>query len=212
MKIKSFTFNQFQERSFVIYDDSKECIIIDPGCYSTQEEVELEDFIKKNNLIPTKVINTHCHIDHVLGNSFVVEKWKIPLYIHKLDLPILENVKDISILYGFEKYKASPYPNNFLKKGDVIAFGKSKLDVIFTPGHSPGHICLYSEKEDFIVSGDVIFRGSIGRTDLPGGNYEVLINSIKSEIMHLKNCTKIFCGHGPSTVLEFEKSNNPFLK
>ncbi len=123
MKIKSFTFNYFQENSFVIYDNSKECIIIDPGCYSLEEEEELENFITKNNLTPVKVINTHCHIDHILGNNFVINKWNIDLYTHELEVSILNNAKEISSLYGFEKYKPSPLPNAFLSEEDTINFG-----------------------------------------------------------------------------------------
>ena len=211
MKIKSFTFNYFQENSFVIYDDSKDCIIIDPGCYSVEEEEELENFITKNNLTPVKVINTHCHIDHILGNNFVINKWNIDLYIHELEVSILNNAKEISSIYGFEKYKISPLPNKFLSEGDTINFGRSKLDILYTPGHSPGHICLYHKKENILISGDIIFKGSVGRTDLPGGNHQTLIQSIHKKILPMPDNTVIFCGHGPSTILEKEKKENPFL-
>ena len=172
MKVKSFTFNQFQENTFVVYDKTKECLIIDPGCYSENERTELRTFIMNEGLKPVKLINTHCHIDHVLGNKFVSELWDLELYMHKEDLPVLKNVKDISGFFGFENYEKSPSPKHFLAQGDTLNFGDSSFDILFTPGHAPGHICLLSKKDEFIIAGDVLFNGSIGRTDLPGGDYD----------------------------------------
>ena len=182
MRIKSFVFNPFQENTFVLYDKSRECVIIDSGCYEKAEEKELEDFITEKKLKPVALLNTHCHIDHILGNQFVAEKWGVELQMHKNDLPLLENAGQISKMYWLENYSGSPYPKHFLKDGDTFSFGKSKLDVIFTPGHAPGHICFYSKQHNFIISGDVIFQMSIGRTDLPFGDYDTLINSITKKI------------------------------
>ena len=212
IKIQSFTFNGFKENTYVLFDESKKCIIIDPGCYEQNEKLELEIFIVDNELEPVKLINTHCHIDHVLGNRFVAEKWGLDLEMHELDLPTLRSVKDYCQLYGFHNYEESPEPSTFLKEGDKIHFGNSSLDVLFTPGHAPGHIVLYSNEQHFVIGGDVLFQMSIGRTDLPGGDYDTLINSIKDKLLPLDEQTKVYSGHGPSTTIGYEKTNNPFLK
>ena len=212
MNVKSFTFNPFQENTYIVYDKTKECLIIDPGCYTDAERKELQAFIEEKELTPVKLINTHCHIDHVLGNKFASEKWDIQLYIHKEDLPVLEKVESIGKMYGLENYESSPYPKHFLTQGDTLTFGESSFDILFTPGHAPGHICLYSKENNLLISGDVIFQRSIGRTDLPGGDHSTLINSIITKLFPLPNETQIFCGHGPSTNLGYEKEHNPFLQ
>ena len=211
MNIKIFTFNQFFENTFIISDSTNECIIIDPGCYDKKEKQILQDYILSNNLVPTRLINTHCHIDHILGNNFVSKTWDLELEIHHKDINLLKNSKDIADLYGFVNYEKSPITNKFLVEGDIIEFGKSNLEVLFTPGHAPGHISLYSKNENFIISGDVLFNNSIGRTDLPGGNYSTLIDTIKSKILCLDDSTVVYCGHGPSTTVGKERINNPFL-
>ena len=211
MKVQSFTFNPFQENTYIIYDETKECLIIDPGCHTKKEENILQDFITNHSLNPVKLINTHCHIDHILGNKFVSDMWNIELYMHKADIPLLENAKSISALYGFNNYKLSPSPKHYLEDGDILKFGKNYFEVIYTPGHAPGHICLYNQENKLLIAGDVIFQTSIGRTDLPGGDYNTLMTSIKTKLLPLPKKTKIFCGHGPSTILEYEKQNNPFL-
>ncbi len=212
MKIKSFTFNPFQENTYIVYDETKECIIIDPGCYTDKERDELRKFITNEGLKPVKLINTHCHIDHVLGNKFVSELWDLELYMHKEDLPLLENAGNIGKMYGFEDYEGSPYPKHFLAQDVRLTFGESSFKILFTPGHAPGHICLYSKENNLVIAGDVLFQGSIGRTDLPGGDHNTLINSIKTQLFPLPNETQVFCGHGPSTNIGYEKKNNPFLQ
>ena len=212
MEIHQITFNTFQENTFILWDNTTDCIIIDPGCYERNEELLLVDFINKNNLNPVKLINTHCHIDHILGNKFVSEKWDLELYMNKIDLPLLEDSGDIARMYGFEDYKGSPYPKHYLEEGDILEFGESKLEILFTPGHAPGHICLFNKEEGFIVSGDVLFNGSIGRTDLPGGDFDTLIESIKTKLMTLQDETIVYCGHGPSTSIGRERLSNPFLQ
>ena len=212
MEIHQITFNTFQENTFVLWDNTGDCIIIDPGCYERNEEQKLVDFIKKNNLNPVKLINTHCHIDHILGNKFVSEKWDLELYMNKIDLPLLGGAGDIARMYGFENYKGSPYPKHYLEEGDILEFGESKLEILFTPGHAPGHICLFNKEGSFIVSGDVLFNGSIGRTDLPGGDFDTLIESIKTKLMTLQDETIVYCGHGPSTSIGRERLSNPFLQ
>ena len=212
MEIHQITFNTFQENTFVLWDNTGDCIIIDPGCYERNEELELVDFINKNNLNPVKLINTHCHIDHILGNKFVSEKWDLELYMNKIDLPLLEGAGDIAKMYGFKNYKGSPYPKHYLEEGDILEFGESKLEILFTPGHAPGHICLFNKEGSFIVSGDVLFNGSVGRTDLPGGDFDTLIESIKTKLMTLQDETIVYCGHGPSTSIGRERLSNPFLQ
>ncbi|MBT5615839.1 MAG: MBL fold metallo-hydrolase [Flavobacteriales bacterium] len=211
MKIKSFTFNPFQENTYVVYDDTKECIIIDPGCYTDKERDELRRFITSEGLKPVKLINTHCHIDHVLGNKFTSELWDLELYMHKEDLPLLENAGNIGKMYGFEDYEGSPYPKHFLAQDDTLTFGESSFKILFTPGHAPGHICLYSKENNLLIAGDVLFNRSIGRTDLPGGDYNTLIKSIKTKLLPLDENTIVYCGHGPSTSIGKEKMSNPFL-
>lgn len=211
MKIKSFAFNPFQENTYVVYDETKDCIIIDPGCYTEKEKTELRRFITSERLKPVKLINTHCHIDHVLGNKFASELWNLELYMHKEDLPLLENAGNIGKMYGFEDYEGSPYPKHFLAQNDMLTFGDSSFKILFTPGHAPGHICLYSKENNLVISGDVLFQGGIGRTDLPGGDYDTLIESIKTKLLPLDENTIIYCGHGPSTSIGKEKRSNPFL-
>ena len=212
MKIKKITFNNFMENTFIVYDQTKECIIIDPGCYSNEEKEELLSFITINQLKPTLLINTHCHIDHVFGNNFVNKNWNTGLVINKLDLEILNSAHLVAQSYGFNNYEPSPQPSKYITEGDIISFGKSELKVLFTPGHAPGHISLYSEKDEFIISGDVLFMNSIGRTDLAGGDHETLIKTIKTKLMTLPKQTKVYCGHGPETTINYEKNNNPFLR
>ena len=212
MKIKSFTFNPFQENTYIIYNSKKECLIIDPGCYTNEEEKKLYDFIKNNKLNPIKIINTHCHIDHILGNQFVHKTWKIDLHIHINEIEQLNNSENIAKIYGLDEYKPSPKPTHFIRENQKIQLGSYNFKILFTPGHSPGHICLYNEVDNFIISGDVIFKNSIGRTDLPGGDYNTLMNSITEKILTINESLKIYPGHGPSTILKDEKETNPFLK
>ena len=212
MKVKCFTFNPFQENTYILHDNTNECVIIDPGCSNINEQIELINFIKSNDLTPVKLINTHAHIDHIFGNKFISRLFKIDLYLHKLELKLLKEAKNIAKSYGIENFESSPLPKYFMNEGDIISFGNTSLEVLFTPGHSPGHICLYNKKNNILIAGDVIFKLSIGRTDLPGGNYDTLISSIKNKLYNLPANTEIFCGHGPITNIGFEKLNNPFLK
>lgn len=211
INVHYFTFNGFQENTYILYDETKECVIIDPGCYTNEEQQELSNYIDHNGLKPVKLLNTHCHIDHVLGNNFVAKKYKIGLEMHEKDLPTLHATPEYGHLYGFNIDK-SPEPTVLLNEGDTVKFGNSELDVVFAPGHSAGHIVFIANKEKFIIGGDVLFYGSIGRTDLPGGDYDTLINSIKTKLLPLANDFKVYSGHGPATSIGFERDNNPFLK
>lgn len=210
IKIAQFTFNAFQENSYVLFDETKECVIIDPGCYEKSEQLELQNFIQENDLKVVKLLNTHCHIDHVLGNSFVKETYKVDLYIHKEDEATLLSVKSYAPSYGFPMYQEAE-ADHFLKEGDVVTFGKSKLDVLFVPGHAPGHIVFVNKEQKFCINGDVLFQRSIGRTDLPGGDHETLIKNIREKMFALPDDLTVFTGHGPSTTIGEEKRENPFL-
>ena len=212
MKIKTFTFNPFAENTYVVYDEeTKDCIIIDPGCYDSSEEKMLFNFISSKKIVTKTLINTHFHIDHIFGNNFVIKSWNIKLFTHKKEEELLNQSENIAKSYGLENYQPSPKADNFIDENDNIELGKEQFNIFFTPGHSPGHICLYNKKHNILISGDVIFMNSIGRTDLPGGNHKTLIESINKKIINLPDETTIYCGHGPSTNLANEKINNPFL-
>lgn len=211
LEIKSFTFNAFQENTYILFDETKECAIIDPGCSNAMEEKKLADFIEENKLKPTKLLNTHCHIDHILGNRFVAEKYNLKLEINEHDLPTLEAGERVAQMYNID-YNPSPEPSVFLTENDKIKIGNYDLEIFFTPGHSPGSITFYNKQQQFIIAGDVLFYGSIGRTDLPGGNHQTLIKSIKQKLFLLKDVTTVYSGHGITTTIGFEKLNNPFLK
>ena len=212
MQIQVFTFNQFFENTIIVFDKTKECVIIDPGCYTISEKDTLQKYISINNLIPVKLINTHCHIDHILGNNFIAKTYDLELEMNANDMGLIKSSNEIAQLYGFTDYEMSPLPKKFLNEGDTLEFGNSQFKILFTPGHAPGHISLYSEKDGLLISGDVLFNNSIGRTDLPGGNYDLLIESIKNKILTLNDNTIVYCGHGPSTTIGYERLNNPFLK
>ncbi len=209
--IQSFTFNPFQENTYIAYDETKECIIVDPGCYDKSENLILNNFIKKNYLKPVALVNTHCHLDHIFGNKFVAETYKLNPIMHKLDKPILEYAPLAATTYGVH-LETLPKVSHYIEEGDFITFGNSKFEIILTPGHSPGHICLVNEEENIILSADVLFHLSIGRTDLPMGNHETLLKSIKEKLLILDNNIVVYPGHGPNTTIGFEKTNNPFLK
>lgn len=211
IKIAKFTFNPFQENMYVLYDETKECVIIDPGCKSTEEKQMLADYIEKEGLKPVKLLNTHCHVDHVFGNYFVSKTYGLELGIHKLDLPTLALVPQACKLYGIPGYELSPEPTWFFDEGDVIKFGDSKLDVIFGPGHAPGHVAFYSEPDKFVINGDILFQGSYGRYDLPGGDFDVLKKTITEKMFALPDDTVVFCGHGGETTIGQEKRTNPIL-
>lgn len=211
MIIHSFTFNDFQENTYILIDElAKTCIIIDPGCNGTAENLTLSSFIEKNALTPVRLINTHCHIDHVLGNQYVAEKYNLELTSHQGEIRVLASCDAVAKMYGIP-YSISPPIMNFLNDGEEIEFCKGKLKVLLCPGHSPASICLYHEASKSLIAGDVLFNRSIGRTDLPGGDYDTLIESIKSKLWPLPNETVVYPGHGSATTIGDEKLYNPFL-
>ncbi len=209
--VKSFCFNSFDENTYVLSDSSGECIIIDPGCHLKDEEIEISDYVSQNNLTPVRLINTHCHIDHILGNYYISNRYGLKLETHEAEIPVLDSSSYVSKLYQIN-LTPSPQPETFLKEGDVVKFGVSELEVLFTPGHSPGSISFYSSANNFVISGDVLFERSIGRTDLPGGNYDTLIDSIVSKLLPLGDETIVYSGHGNPTKIGEERKLNPFLR
>ena len=209
IEIKKFTFNPFQENTYVLYDHTKECVIIDPGCYEEAEQVELVKFIKDHDLKPVKLLNTHGHIDHVLGNYFTAKTYGIDLFAHANIIGQLNNIPNYSAMYGLDKYQMSPEPKHFLKEGDKITFGESELDVLFCPGHAPDHIVFYSANQNFVINGDVLFEGSFGRIDLPGGDFLTLKDSILNKLFTLPKNTVLYTGHGNETTIESEITTNP---
>ena len=209
--VAKFTFNPFQENTYIVYDETGECVIFDPGCYTEEEKKQLTNFIDANHLKPVRLINTHCHLDHVFGNKFVAEKYDLGLEIHKEELPVLKAVPQISTMYGLPQPEPSPMPTNFLEPGTSLAFGNTRLDILFTPGHSPASISFFCERSNFVIAGDVLFYESIGRTDLPGGDFNTLIQSIKTQLYPLGDEVRVYSGHGPETTIGHEKEHNPFL-
>lgn len=211
MHVVMFTFNPFQENTYLVWDDTKSCVIFDPGCSDPSEQEELAGYIEENDLIPRRLINTHCHLDHVFGNHFVAKTYDLPLEIHADELPVLQAVPQICKMYGLAYPDPSPLPGNFLEAGNYLEFGESRLKILLTPGHSPASLSFHAEDERFVIAGDVLFRDSIGRTDLPGGDHATLLQSIRRELFALPNETTVYPGHGPSTTVGYEKLNNPFF-
>jgi glyoxylase-like metal-dependent hydrolase (beta-lactamase superfamily II) len=209
MTIQSFVFNPFSENTYVAFDETKEAVIIDPGCYEPTEKAELDQFITSKGLTVKFVLNTHCHIDHVLGNFHFKTKYKVPLAINKQDEKVLLAVQSYASNYGFAGYQPT-LPDRFLEENESFAFGNTNWKILFLPGHSPGHIAFYDEQKKTIFSGDVLFKRSIGRTDLPGGNFDVLLKSIQQKLFLLPDDVVVYSGHGPTTTIGEEKKSNPF--
>ena len=207
--IQQFTFNPFAENSYVLYDDTKSGVIVDPGCYEEHERQQLKSFIEKEGIKVEKVINTHCHIDHVLGNDWACRTFGVSLFIPEGEVPVLQSVPAYAGNYGFPQYQPAAV-GGYIKPEESLTFGNASMEVLLVPGHSPGHLAFYAEEEGFCVGGDVLFQGSIGRTDLPGGNFDQLIRSIHTHFFALPDKTEVYCGHGPSTNIGFEKVHNPF--
>ncbi len=210
--VVSLTQNPVQENTYLVYDkESKEAIIFDPGCYTPAEEKELAGQIERFGLKPVKLINTHCHFDHVFGNAFVKDTYALELGIHPLEEQILESAPMFVQAYGMSPMTPSPAPDYFIHEGDSVTLGAAIFEVLFCPGHSPGSLCFYNRAEGYVIAGDVLFRRSIGRTDLPMGDHDALIGSILTRLMPLPDETVVYPGHGPSTTIGEERRENPFL-
>ena len=209
LQIRKFEFNPFQENTYVLSDDTKACVVIDPGCCDKPEQDELVDYIESNGLSVKLLLNTHCHIDHVLGNWFVKERFHVPFLIHRIEEIVLKAQKVLAPNYGFHQYQEAA-PDDYLEEGKPVRFGQEELDVIFVPGHAPGHVAFYHSASKTLVGGDVLFYNSVGRIDLPGGNYLTLMESIQKKLFKLPDDTVVYPGHGPETSIGFEKKTNPF--
>lgn len=209
--IHKFTFNPFQENTYVLVNDQKHAIIIDPGMYEIPEFDHFFKFLTDHEIKPVLLLNTHTHLDHLFGNAAVMMKYKVPLAFHHLDRPVFDAAKSAGALYNME-FVTSPPPTGYLQSDEEINLGTDTLRVLFTPGHSPGSVCFYCEAQQFVIGGDVLFQGSIGRTDLPGGNHEDLIESIRLQLLSLKDDVIVYAGHGPETTIGQERVSNPYLK
>jgi hydroxyacylglutathione hydrolase len=211
LSVQPFTFNPVQENTYIVYNDAKECCIIDPGCYFASEEQQLVDFVESNGLTPLFLLNTHCHLDHIFGNRFIHKRYSLTLHLHKLEKQVL----DLGPVSGqmwqlpFDNYDGEL---KYIAEGDTIKLGDEELEILFTPGHSPGHVCFYSKEHKFLIGGDVLFQGSVGRTDLPGGDFATLEESIKTKLYTLPEDVIVHPGHGDSTTIGEERKTNPFVK
>lgn len=209
--VKVFRFSPIQENTYVLTNNKKEAIIIDPGCYGKQEEQQLEKFIVSEGLEVRLLLNTHCHLDHVFGIKFVAEKWALKPKFHRFEKQVLDYAPVAGLMWNlpFDNYSGEV---DYLEDGDVTGLEGDPLKVLFTPGHSPGSISFYAENQGFVISGDVLFQGSIGRTDLPMGNFETLSASIREKIYTLPDNTMVYSGHGEATTVGVEKKTNPFVR
>lgn len=210
LQIQRLVFNTFQVNTYILWDESKDCVIIDAGCYGPEEEAELTAFIEENSLKPVRLLQTHCHIDHIAGMAFVCKKYKLKAEAHPGGIEFIKHSKKTGFIYGMDEIKTI-IPELPLKEGDVIKFGKSELLVIETPGHADGSVCFISHAGKFVITGDVLFYQSIGRTDLPTGDYDLLMKNISEKLLTLPPDYRVYPGHGPDTTIGFESYSNPFL-
>ncbi|MFN8310360.1 MAG: MBL fold metallo-hydrolase [Chitinophagales bacterium] len=210
--IAKFTFNPIQENTYILYDETGSCVIIDPGCVNERERQELVKFIDDMQLQPVRLLNTHCHIDHIPGNPFIAKKYGLKLEIHQSEVPILKAAPDYAPMFLGTDIDEQPELGAFIKDGESIRFGETELQVLHTPGHSPGSVTFYNKKEGFAVVGDVLFYRSIGRYDLPGAHGPTLFKSISEKVLALPDSTIIYSGHGPETSIGGERLHNPFLQ
>ncbi len=211
MIVKTFTFNPFRENTYLVYDETNEAVIIDAGCLDIGEKHKLENFISDNNLQLKRVLNTHLHIDHQFGNKYLFETYGLKPEACMEDEFLLENVKVQAAMFGLPMNETAQEIGNNINDNQEIKFGNSTLKALHCPGHSPGSMCFYSESNGLLFAGDVLFQGSIGRTDLQKGDYATLIRSITTRLMPLPDSTVVYCGHGESTTIGEEKRSNPYL-
>jgi hydroxyacylglutathione hydrolase len=211
LTIKSFVFSPVQENTYVLFGPKDACCVIDPGCYFGHERAELREYVEQQGLTPQILLNTHCHLDHIFGNKFVYDTWDISLHLHEKEKPLLEGAALMGLEWGlpFENYRGELV---FLSPGETIRLGDSLLRVLFLPGHSPGSVGFYCEEEGWLIGGDVVFRESIGRTDLAGGDHATLLRSIREQLWPLPDETIVYPGHGEPTTIGWEKKHNPFVR
>ena len=211
LTVKRFIFNPIQENTYVVYGAKDACAIVDPGCYFPEEKRTLSNWLQEARLLPNILLNTHCHLDHVFGNKWVSETYDLDLQMGEKELATFKYAPEAGIRWSmpFENYSGNII---FLKDGDQIGLGEDRLEVLFTPGHSVGHVVFYNRKQGFVIGGDVLFRMGIGRTDLPGGDAVLLLKSIQEKLFTLPDDVIVYPGHGEPTTIGFEKENNPFLQ
>lgn len=210
LTVKYFTFNPVSENTYILHDETNECVIIDAGCYTAQEQSILKDYISTHKLKPVMLLCTHTHFDHIMGNKFVFDTYGLKPIIHEEDLFVLNAQEEVCKKYNFN-FIPSPPPEKFIKDGEVLVFGNTTLTVLFTPGHSPGHVVFYNAENHILINGDVLFKGTIGRTDIPLGNHADLEKSIKQKLYTLPDETTVYTGHGPVTNIGYEKTHNMFV-
>lgn len=210
MRITKFTFNPFQENTYVL-DDGTHALIVDPGCWDPEEQEELAAHLRNNDLTPVRIVLTHAHIDHVLGCAWAERTFGLRPWMHRADRPLLAAVPTQAAMFGVP-VEDPPEPAGFLEAGDRVELGKDHLEVRLVPGHAPGHIVLYHPTEGFVIAGDTLFHRSIGRTDLPGGDHDTLLRSIRDQLYTLPAETRVYCGHGPETTIGDEQRHNPFVR
>ncbi|MEZ5017199.1 MAG: MBL fold metallo-hydrolase [Flavipsychrobacter sp.] len=211
LSLQSFTFNPFQENTYIIHNEEKHCWIVDPGMYNAAECAILSKYINDTDLIPQAIINTHAHIDHIFGVDYVKETYNIPFGIHKLEQPVLDSAAGSAAVFGLD-FKTAPKPDFYISDIPNYQLDNESIEIRLAPGHSPGSIIFYSAADNWLIGGDVLFAGSIGRTDLPGGSYDTLINSIKNQLYTLPDDVIVHSGHGPATQIGIEKRTNPFVQ
>lgn len=211
LNVVSFTFNAFEEHTYLVVDDQKRCWIIDPGMYTPEERQEMTGYISDHDLKPQAIINTHAHLDHILSVQFMKDRYQIPFGIHRAELPVLEMAQATASMYGFY-LPVSPRADCYIADGKPFAMGDEQCTVFLTPGHSPGSISFYYGPGNWLISGDVLFAGSIGRTDLPGGNLQVLLSGIRTHLFTLPGKTVVLPGHGNATTIAQEQQYNPFFQ
>lgn len=211
LTVKTFEFNPVQENTYVLSDEKDACCVIDPGCYFGNERKALQEYIEQQGLRPQLLLNTHCHLDHVFGNRFVSETWDLPLGLHEKEREVLAWAPDMGLRWGmpFENYRGEFV---FLEPGRPVTLGDSELSILFLPGHSPGSVGFYCTDQGFLIGGDVLFRESIGRTDLPGADHATLLRSIREQLWPLPDETVVYPGHGEPTTIGWEKAHNVFLR
>jgi hydroxyacylglutathione hydrolase len=210
MKIYTLVFSPIEVNTYIIADESGDCVIIDCGCYDEEESERLVTFIESKNLRPLLLLNTHCHLDHIFGNSLLLKKYNLHSRYCELEEKNRKNATKHAMLFGLSM-EEPPGSDDYISHGDIIRSGSVEFKALHVPGHSAGSLAFYCEKERCVFTGDALFSGSIGRSDLPGGNYETLITSIKENLLSLPPDTIVYPGHGPETTVEKEMRTNPYL-
>lgn len=211
LSVRSFVYNAFQENTYIIINDKKECWVVDPGMYDAKETKEFKEYLIKEGLKLKGIINTHGHIDHIFGVQELIDSYKVPFGIHQKETLVLYGAKGAAMLFGFEMRNV-PEPSFMIEENVPLKIGDDALQVLFVPGHSPGSVAFYSPSDHWVISGDALFADSIGRTDLPGGDHATLIRSIKTELLTLPEETIVYSGHGPTTTIGREKVGNQYLR